>query len=120
MIFAAKVWPRHARIATGVNSRVIRRVAAKRDLQAHFAYIAEDNEGAAFRFLSAAEESFHDLARNPLMGVACRLRGQRAKGFRRWRVKGFENYLIFYRRIGGGVEIARVMHGARDLERLFE
>jgi plasmid stabilization system protein ParE len=35
-------------------------------------------------------------------------------------VKGFENYLIFYRVIRDRVEIARVMHGARDLERSFE
>jgi toxin ParE1/3/4 len=103
-----------------MSNRVIKRSAVKRDLHAHFVYIGADSEEAAFRFLSAAEESFRDLARNPLMGAACQLRGQHARSFRRWRVKGFENYWIFYRLISGGIEIARVMHGARNLERLLE
>jgi toxin ParE1/3/4 len=103
-----------------MSSRVVKHSAAKRDLKAHFVYIGADSEEAAFRFLSAAEESFQDLARNPLMGAACQLRGQRAKSFRRWRVKDFENYLIFYRLLKDGIEIARVMHGARNLEQVLE
>lgn len=102
-----------------MSDRVIKRGAAKRDLKAHFVYIGADSEQAAFRFLSAAEESFQDLARNPLMGAVCQFRGQGARTFRRWRVNGFEKYLIFYRVIGDRIEIARVMHGARDLERLL-
>jgi len=30
------------------------------------------------------------------------------------------NYIIFYRPMEKGVEIARVLHGARDLPKLFE
>jgi len=119
MTFDARAWPRSERIAHGMNNRVMKRSAAKRDLRAHFVYIGADNEEAAFRFLSAAEESFQDLALNPLMGAVCQLRGQSARMFRRWRVNGFENYLIFYRVIGDRIEIARVMHGARDLEQLL-
>jgi plasmid stabilization system protein ParE len=75
-----------------MSSRVVKHSAAKRDLKAHFVYIGADSEEAAFRFLSAAEESFQDLPRNPLMGAACQLRGQRAKSFRRWRVKDFAQF----------------------------
>src|SRR5271165_1359153 len=35
---------------------------------------------------------------------------------RRWPVKGFENWLIFYQPKRDGVEIVYVMHGARDIE----
>jgi hypothetical protein len=31
-------------------------------------------------------------------------------------IKGFRRYLIFYRLIDSGVEILRVIHGARDIE----
>jgi toxin ParE1/3/4 len=31
-----------------------------------------------------------------------------------------KNYIIFYRRMASGVEIARILHGARDLPTLFE
>jgi len=39
---------------------------------------------------------------------------------RRRPVRGFENFLIFYRESGGRVEIIRVLHGARDIESLLE
>ena len=39
---------------------------------------------------------------------------------RSWRVEGFEAYLLFYRSKGGDVEIVRLLHGARDLEWLFD
>ena len=36
------------------------------------------------------------------------------------RIKGFENHLIFYRPSEDGVDIIRVLHGARDIEKVFE
>jgi plasmid stabilization system protein ParE len=41
-------------------------------------------------------------------------------GLRRWRVRGFENFMIFYHPLSNGIEIVRVLHGARDIESLFE
>ena len=38
---------------------------------------------------------------------------------RRWAVKGFDNWLIFYQARHEGVEIVHVMHGARDIESLL-
>jgi len=38
---------------------------------------------------------------------------------RRWRVKGFENWLIFYQVTKAGAEIVHVTHGARDIENLL-
>jgi toxin ParE1/3/4 len=100
--------------------RVLKHGAATRDLLEHFDYRSMDSEAVALRFLSAAETSFLDLAKNPMMGMECELRRPRGKGLRRWRVKGFENYLIFYRPFGDRVEIVRVLHGARDLKRQFQ
>jgi len=40
-------------------------------------------------------------------------------GMRSWRVKRFPKYLIFYIPIEDGVEIVRVLHGARNLEAIF-
>ena len=36
-----------------------------------------------------------------------------------WRITGFDNYLIFYRPVEGGVEIIRVLHAKRDNTALF-
>ena len=38
---------------------------------------------------------------------------------RMWRVAGFPNHLIFYRPIGRGIEVLRVLHAKRDIESLF-
>jgi len=103
-----------------MNLRVLKHRAAMRDLAEHFDYIALDSEAAALRFYSAAEASFRDLAQNSTMGVACEFRAPKGKGLRRWRIKGFENYLIFYRPFIDRIEITRVLHGARNLKRMFE
>jgi plasmid stabilization system protein ParE len=44
-----------------------------------------------------------------------------AKGLRFYPLKKFENYPMFYRTVEEGevVEIVRIVHGARDLPRLF-
>ncbi|WP_242056332.1 MULTISPECIES: type II toxin-antitoxin system RelE/ParE family toxin [unclassified Nostoc] len=31
-----------------------------------------------------------------------------------------ESYLIFYRSIEQGIEIVRILHGAQDMERIFQ
>jgi toxin ParE1/3/4 len=100
--------------------RIIRRPAANRDLIDCFVYIGRDSEESATRFLRASEETFLDLAAMPAMGVATSFGDSEDRKLRRWRIRGFENFLIFYRPIEGGIEVIRVLHGAREIERLFE
>lgn len=101
-------------------NRIQRTPQAIADLDAIGSFIAEDNLNAATRFLEAAEAAFDLLASMPSMGRAVPFRGRTAQDIRMWRVQGFERYLIFYRAIEQGIEIVRVLHGARDIERLFE
>jgi toxin ParE1/3/4 len=103
-----------------MRRRVIRRPAANRDLIECFVYIGSDSEESATRFLRAAEETFVDLAAMPGMGVATSLGEPGDQSLRRWRIRGFENFLIFYRPIEDGIEVIRVLHGAREIERIFE
>ena len=99
--------------------RIIRRPVVNRDLIDCFIYIGADSEKSATRFLRAAEETFLELARTPAMGVAVSFGSLLDRNLRRWRVRGFENFLIFYCPIDDGIEIIRVLHGAREIERLF-
>jgi plasmid stabilization system protein ParE len=70
--------------------RVLKRIAAKRDLIEHFVYLAENaGMGIADRFLISAEESFVDLSKHPLAGgqvfvVDSRLAGIRKRDCRYW------------------------------------
>ncbi len=93
---------------------VIQRTAqAEEDLIEIWIYIAQDNPGAADRMLDNLEQRFHALADNPLIG---QLRPDIAPELRYFTVG---KYLILYRAVPSGVQIVRVIHGARDVFRLF-
>ena len=94
---------------------ISKREAAKRDLVEHFVYLVE-NAGieVAEKFLSKAEESFNDLARQPLMGAPLTLKHPDLANIRKWRVKGFDNHLVFCEPRPDGVSIVRVLHAASD------
>ena len=95
--------------------RVYQRAAARRDLVEHFVYMAE-NAGPeiAGRFLTNAATSFNELAGQPMIGAPLTLRHPELAGMRKWRVKDFDNYLVFYLPLPDGVSIVRVLHAARD------
>jgi toxin ParE1/3/4 len=78
-------------------------------------YIGRDSPKAADRFLDRAEEAFETLLRMPEMGVSVPAPGLSLAGLRRWSVPGFKKYLIFYRPVEDGIEVVRILHGARDV-----
>jgi toxin ParE1/3/4 len=104
---------------TAVRHHVFCRPRARADLLEIPARIAGDDAAATSRFLAAAEKSFRQLARSSKMGAAGEFTSPHLAGIRRWRVSGFENYLIFYRPRDDGVEIVRVLHGARNIDSIF-
>jgi toxin ParE1/3/4 len=42
------------------------------------------------------------------------------EGLRVFPVKGFANYLLFYRPFPRGIELIRVLHGARDIPSILQ
>ena len=78
---------------------VYKRASAKRDLVEDFVYLAEHaGIETAERFLLSADESFSEIARHPGMG-----KGLKLTDLRKWRVNGFEKFLIFYLPRANGV-----------------
>jgi len=92
---------------------------AKCDLVEIADFIAQDNLDAAGRFLDAAEAAFHLLANMPEMGTLCHFQSSEATHVRVWSIRGFEDYLVFYRPIDAGINVIRVLHGSRDILALF-
>jgi toxin ParE1/3/4 len=91
------------------------RAAAGRDLVEHYVYLGEQaGIDTAERFLLQAYESFRDLAAHPYMGGELAVRRPKLTGIRKWQVKGFEKFLIFYLPRADGVSIVRVLHAAQD------
>ena len=102
-----------------VKRRVFIRAAAKRDLLRHAFYIADNSPQAAARFLDAARDTFEQLLRFPTLGSSHDPMVSRLEGIRRFRVKGFEDYLVFYRPTQTGIDVVRLIHGARDIGAAF-
>lgn len=95
--------------------RVYQRAAARRDLVEHYVYLAEvAGEDIAERFLAQAEHTFTELAENREIGPSLKLRSPQLAGLRKWRVKDFEAFLVFYFPRADGVSIVRVLHASQD------
>jgi toxin ParE1/3/4 len=90
-----------------------RTARAEEDLIEIWNYIAPESLSAADRVLDRIDRVCEHLAENPRMGPA---RPDLAHGLRYF-VSG--SYLVIYRETPGGVEIVRVIHGARYLPDLF-
>ena len=87
---------------------------ARSDLDEIWLYIAQDNLDAADKLIRANVSRFPKLAAMPLIGR------QREELSPRLRSFPVSRYAIFYRPIENGIEIVRVLHGARDFPPLFE
>jgi toxin ParE1/3/4 len=87
---------------------------ARDDLIEIWSYIADDSVTNADAFIDRLYETVESLGRNPGLG---RHREEFALGIQSF---PFGRYLIFYRALTNSVEIIRVLHGARDIENIFE
>jgi toxin ParE1/3/4 len=104
-----------------VKAVVRRRSGARRDLVETYRYFArEAGLSIARRFLAEAEATFERLARAPGIGARYEPENPAFGELRFSPVRRFKNHLVFYRPIEGGIEVARVLHGARDLTGLLE
>ena len=86
---------------------------AKRDLLELWFYVADDSPTYADALLRQIERSIQLLSVHPRLGPA------RPEYGRRLRSYPVGNYLIFYRPTRAGIELVRVVHGARDLGIIF-
>jgi toxin ParE1/3/4 len=84
------------------------------DLDGIWLYIARDNAPAADSLIDQLTERFESLRRSPFFGPAC---PEPAPNLRRFPVF---NYVIFYSVEDDTAIIERVLHGARDIEGLFD
>jgi toxin ParE1/3/4 len=93
--------------------RLQRTAQAEEDLIDIWLYIPHDDVGAADHLLDTLDDAFLLLAAQPALG---RERPDIAVGLRHFPVR---RYLILYREISDGIEIVRVVHGARDMSALL-
>lgn len=86
---------------------------AVRDLEELCDYIAQTEPKVASRIFDSIRQRCKLLAQFPIMGKSYSRLAPDLRGF------VIEDYIIFYYPRQGGVDIARIISGYRDLETLF-
>ena len=94
-------------------AKVLRKPQAEADLIEIWTYIAQDSPTRADKLLDQFDEKSQTLAQSPFIGKARDELGPTIRSF------PIGNYVLFYQPVEGGIEIIRVLHGARDIEALF-
>lgn len=103
-----------------MGGRIIRRPLAVADAEECAVYLGRDTPDVAFRFLNALEQTISMLAEFSGIGRNREFRNPAHAGLCSFAVTGFRNHLIFFRPLEDGIEVVRVLHGARDLDGLFD
>ena len=85
------------------------------DIDEKFNYIAQNNTDAALKFFDAARNTIAKLAKNPGLGSLYNINNPRLQGLRKWGIKGFEKYLIFYLASEELLTVVRIIHASRDI-----
>jgi toxin ParE1/3/4 len=100
-----------------MSRQLIIRNRATQDLRQQANYIlSHGSVGAAEQFLELAEATFAQISIVPKIGKSVNFVSDRMGEVRQWRIKIFQDYLVFYRVQDDRVEILRVLHGSRDLK----
>lgn len=93
---------------------ILKRPRASRDLLEIWSYIADDSYSRADNLIGTFDAKFRLLAGQPELG---RRRDELAENLRSLAVG---RYVIFYLPVPKGIEVVRVLHGARDLNTIFQ
>ena len=96
-----------------MSRRFILSPDAQRDYEEIWDYIAADSVLAADNVVDTFTEKFALIATQSDIGKSHPELGEGLRAFRASR------YMIFYRKIEDGIEVVRVIHGARDIPSLF-
>ncbi|MBR9917873.1 type II toxin-antitoxin system RelE/ParE family toxin [bacterium] len=88
---------------------------AEEDLYQIWYFIAIENQSPvnAERFILQLDHTIQLIANNPGIGVS---KDEYARGVYQF---SFQDYLLFYTIIDGGINLVRVLHGARDIQGQF-
>ncbi|MDZ4657621.1 MAG: type II toxin-antitoxin system RelE/ParE family toxin [Bythopirellula sp.] len=94
--------------------RIIRTPFASRDFSAIALYLADKSLDAALNWMDGIDHTLQLLSHNPLLGEAV---DHLEQGVRR---HTYDNYLLFYKPLEDGIELRRILHGSRRIERLSD
>lgn len=99
---------------------VNQRPRARLDLLEQFVYFGEQaGVELAERYFAVIDTTCLQLVKHPRSGMLYDSGIARLDGLRRFPVRDFDQYIIFYLPHEKGIEVIRVLHSARDIDSLF-
>ena len=102
------------------DRRITLRPRALADINGIVAYITPHHPRAAQAVADAILAACDLLAAMPRMGTLRRARSPRLEGLRSWPVRRYRRYIIFYLPTADGIDVVRVLHGARDVQKIID
>jgi len=103
-----------------VSKPIFIRPQASQDIDDAFLFITQDDQAAALRFFDAVRLTLAQLGRMPGIGAIFLTTNPRLASLRKWPVKGFKRYLIFYFEHDDQVEVVRILQASRDLSSILD
>lgn len=103
-----------------MKRRLRRTKQVREDLIEIYGFLYERNPHAAERVFDAIEAAIRTLQAKPSIGRLWGSRDPRLAGMRVLVVARYPSYLVFFRMTGRDIEVYRVLHGARELQRLID
>jgi toxin ParE1/3/4 len=82
-------------------------------------YVREGSPAAARRFREQAEATFERLRDMPGIGARYELEHPALADLRFLPICRFRKFSVFYRPTTDGIEVMRVLHGARDIHKIL-
>ena len=95
-------------------ARYLKSPEAEKDLIALWLYVSQENQSSATQLIDRLHGQMKLLADMPGLGRSRKDLAPRLRSF------PMGTYLIFYREIPDGIEVARVLSARRDLRDLFD
>lgn len=102
-----------------MTRRIIKTDLALTDLEEQAEYIRLRSPRSALRFLDAAEALFRQLASMPGIGEPFDTANPLFPDLRCFPIPKFPSQVVYYKPLRDGIAVIRVLHGARDADRIL-
>lgn len=99
---------------------VVNRPDADRDIREQARHIGRGRPDVGRQFSEAVARVARQVAASPGMGAPYAVSNPALAGLRCVSVPKFRNHLVFYLTVDDRVEDVRVLHGARDVDRVLD
>ncbi|MGI0484796.1 type II toxin-antitoxin system RelE/ParE family toxin [Pantanalinema rosaneae CENA516] len=82
--------------------------------------MAANNLEVALRFFDSTRSTIAQLAKMPGIGSPYSGNNSRLQELRKWAVKGFRKYLIFYFERDDAIEVIRILYATQNVSSILE